>query len=138
LVFKQFMPDMDCFRADLKAAGIQYVNDTGEYADFHSLRKTFATELAKAGVATRVAMELMRHSDPKLTTQIYTDAGMLPIWDAVGALPMFSDTQIGTHKLVGNSQSAPTPVLLDSNEKKSVAPEAEKVSPLLSQRVQNR
>jgi integrase len=47
LIFKRFMPDMDRFRADLKAAGIPYINDKGEYADFHSLRKTFATELAK-------------------------------------------------------------------------------------------
>jgi len=41
-------------------------------------------------------MELMRHSDPRLTAQFYTDAGMLPIWDPVGALPMFNDTQIDT------------------------------------------
>jgi len=39
------------------------------------------------------SQELMRHSDPILTTKIYTDAGMLPIWDAVGALP-FNDTKI--------------------------------------------
>ena len=30
---------------------------------------------------------------------------MLPIWDAVGALPMFNETQIDTQKLVASSQS---------------------------------
>jgi integrase len=58
------------------------------------LRTTFGTELAKSRLPVQVAMELLRHSDVKLTTKIYTDAGMLPIWDAVEALPMFNDTQI--------------------------------------------
>jgi hypothetical protein len=122
------MPDMDCFRDDLRAAGISYIDGKGDYAHFHSLRKTFATELAKLRLPLRVAMELMRHSDPNLTTKIYTDAGMLPIWDAVGGLPMFNDTQIHTQKLVKNSESASTPVLLESNEEDSVGPEAEKFS----------
>jgi len=105
LVFKRLIPEMNRFRADLAAAGIAYVDEKGQCADFHSLRKTFATELAKSQLPLRVAMELMRHSDPNLTTKIYTDAGLLPTWDAVGALPMFSDTQIDTHKLVAGGQS---------------------------------
>jgi hypothetical protein len=110
LVFKRLMSDMNRFRTDLATAGIPYADERGEYADFHSLRKTFATELAKLRLPLRVAMELMRHSDPKLTTQIYTDAGMLPIWDAVGALPMFNDTQIDTQELVESGQTVSTPV----------------------------
>lgn len=39
LVFKGLMSDMNRFRADLAAAGIPYVNEKGEYGDFHSLRK---------------------------------------------------------------------------------------------------
>jgi integrase len=39
LVFKGLMSDMNRFRADLTAAGIPYVNEKGEYGDFHSLRK---------------------------------------------------------------------------------------------------
>jgi integrase len=68
--------------------------EKGQHADFHALRKTLGSELAKSKLPVRVTMELMRHSDAKLTTKIYTDAEMLPIWDAVGALPMFNDTQI--------------------------------------------
>ena len=105
LVFKRLIPEMNRFRADLAAAGIAYVDEKGQCADFHSLRKTFATELAKSQLPLRVAMELMRHSDPNLTTKIYTDAGLLPTSDAVGALPMFNDTQIDTQKVVAGSQN---------------------------------
>jgi integrase len=129
LVFKRLMSDMNRFRADLAAAGISYVDEKWERADFHSLRKTFATELAKAGVATRVAMELMRHSDANLTTKIYTDAGMLPIWDAVGALPMFNDTQIDTLKLVESGQSTSPPVPFESSIKNFLGAEDETLSP---------
>jgi integrase len=96
LVLRRLMPTMDRFRADLAAAGISYVDEKGRHADFHALRKTLGTELAKSQQPLRVTMELMRHSDAKLTTKIYTDAGMLPTWDAVQALPMFNDTQTDT------------------------------------------
>ena len=87
---KVFKPDFSrirVFKRDLKAARIDYVDANGEYADFHSLRKTYATMLHLAGVHPRVVMELMRHSDMKLTTKTYTDARMLPVRDAVLKLP---------------------------------------------------
>ena len=37
--------------------------------------------LARAGVSPRVAMELMRHSDMRLTAKTYTDAMNLPLFD---------------------------------------------------------
>ncbi len=74
---------MDRFRKGLEAAGIPYVDDKGEFADFHALRNTLATMLTLAGVSQRVVMELMRHSDMRLTAKVYTDAGTLPTGDAV-------------------------------------------------------
>ena len=72
-------------------------------ADFHSLRHTLATNLARAGTSPRIAMEVMRHSDIKLTTKTYTDAGLLPVADAVVKLPSLMrkarSTQIGTRNL---------------------------------------
>ena len=106
------------------------VDGKGEVADFHSLRKTLGTELGKAGVPIRVAMELMRHSDAKLTTKIYTDSGMLPIWDAVGALPMFNDTQIDTQNLVGSSQEESGGVPLKEQSVQLVRLGNEPLSPL--------
>ncbi|MEZ0297132.1 MAG: hypothetical protein ACAI35_11815, partial [Candidatus Methylacidiphilales bacterium] len=35
----------------------------------------------------------MRHSDIRLTSKTYTDAGKLPVIDAVSQLPSFSDSK---------------------------------------------
>jgi integrase len=103
-VFAGVMPTMTRFKMDLKAAGILFLNAAGQRADFHSLRHTLATNLARAGTAPRVAMEIMRHSDMRLTAKTYTDAGLLPVADAVLKLPFLSkpkdtSTQIGTQDL---------------------------------------
>ena len=50
----------------------------------------FGTWLAVSGAHPRAAMELMRHSDLKLTMKIYTDAAQLPLAASVAALPSFS------------------------------------------------
>ncbi len=128
-VFERSMPSMDRFRSDLAAAGISYVDEKGRHADFHALRKTLGTELAKSRVPVRVAMELMRRSDAKLTTKIYTDAGKLPIWDAIGELPMFNDTEIDTVKLVKSSQPVSTAVPMSDDHLNSVGLEDEQLSP---------
>ena len=49
-------------------------------------------------------MEIMRHSDMRLTAKTYTDAGLLPVVDAVLKLPFLgkredTSTQIGTQDL---------------------------------------
>ncbi len=89
LVFPKF-PRIERFRRDLEKAGIAYVDAQGRYADFHSLRKTFGTNMARAGVPSRVAMALMRHSDRRLTDQIYTDENLLGTWSAFDKLPDFT------------------------------------------------
>jgi len=105
------MPKMSVFKNDLKAAGIEFLNAEGKRADFHSLRHTLATNLARAGTSPRIAMEVMRHSDIKLTTKTYTDAGLLPVADAVVKLPSLMrkarSTQISTQSLfrAGHDQS---------------------------------
>jgi len=60
------------FRADLKGAGIAYVDESGRYADFHSLRHTCGSWLAANGVHPSVAQRIMRHSDINLTMSRYT------------------------------------------------------------------
>ena len=44
----------------------------GQVVDFHSLRVTFNTLMARAGVSLAQRQALMRHSDPKLTANVYT------------------------------------------------------------------
>ena len=86
-VFVKRIPKMKRFRLDLKAADIAPVDATGRRVDFHALRMSFQMYLTLNGTTPRVAMELMRHSDMKLTMKTYTDAGMLPTAAAIKNLP---------------------------------------------------
>ncbi|MEE9369369.1 MAG: site-specific integrase [Pontiella sp.] len=94
------VPHIDTFKEDLKKAGIEYQNARKERADFHSLRHTFCTRLARTGIAPQAAKELMRHSDIKMTTQIYTDVGQLEIDSMISKLPsLFTATNTATKEL---------------------------------------
>ena len=75
LAFPGMQPDKgaDMLHRDLDAAGINWrSNEQGETVDFHSLRHTFGTMLAKRGVHPKVAQDLMRHSTINLTMNLYT------------------------------------------------------------------
>ncbi len=74
-------------RADLTAAGLPYEDDAGRVVDFHSLRVTFATNLARGGVSLQLAQRLLRHSTPVLTSNTYTVLGRDDERRAVAALP---------------------------------------------------
>ena len=67
------MPDRtaEMIRLDLEAAGIPYKVD-GRRADFHGLRHSFITNLARAGVHPSDAQALARHSTITLTMNCYT------------------------------------------------------------------
>ena len=75
------------FDRDLAAAGIPKTDTEGRTVDVHSLRHTFATLLSKAGVVPRMAQELMRHSDIRLTVNVYTHLHLADTAGAVEALP---------------------------------------------------
>ncbi|MCX5658364.1 MAG: tyrosine-type recombinase/integrase [Planctomycetota bacterium] len=81
------VPNMAVFKADLKMAGIAYGDATTGYADFHSLRVTLNTNMAVAGVSSRLRQLQMRHSDPRLTEITYLDERMLPVHEAITSLP---------------------------------------------------
>jgi integrase len=61
--------------------------EKGAAVDFHSLRKTLALNLAKAGVSPVKARDLMRHSTIQLTIDVYTEFGFGDLDDALEALP---------------------------------------------------
>ncbi|HLK51955.1 MAG TPA: tyrosine-type recombinase/integrase, partial [Candidatus Angelobacter sp.] len=86
LIFKGLMPRTNRFRADLKAAEIEWQDSGNGRLDFHCFRVTYCTELAPLTPSERVRMELMRHHDPRLTAETYTDAKRLPLADAVEKL----------------------------------------------------
>lgn len=74
-------------RADLKAAGIPEKDDSGRVFDFHSFRVFFASMLAAAGTNPKTAMELLRHSDIRLTMNVYSHAYRESLTTAVNTLP---------------------------------------------------
>ena len=76
-------------------AGITKKDEWSRTVDLHALRHTFGTMLARSGVNPRTAMELMRHSDIRLTTNIYQH---LELVDTAGAVNML--------QMVGSERSA--------------------------------
>lgn len=74
-------------RRDLAAADIPYRDDRGEYADFHALRTTFVTNLARAGVPLQAAIRLARVTDAKLITHVYTRLRRDDLAAEVGKVP---------------------------------------------------
>ena len=64
-----------------------YKNRGRLFADFHGLRRTFISNLGKAGVAPKTAQILARHSDLSLTMNIYTHVAQEAEIAAINALP---------------------------------------------------
>ena len=77
-------------RHDLEAAGVPFRTAEG-CADFHSLRVTFATMLARSGARPREAQELLRHADIRLTLNTYTRTDAEAQRGAIAALPIPTD-----------------------------------------------
>jgi len=105
LVLPKGVPKMKDVRQDLKKAGIPFLDERGRRMDYHALRTTFVTRLSINKVHPRLAMELARHSDLKLTMKNYTDAGQLPLREVMDALPGFGDSRIDSRTLVANGQT---------------------------------
>lgn len=58
-------------RKDAEWAEIPVVDDDGRRLDFHALRATYATLIARAGVPLQMGRRLIRHTDPALTAKHY-------------------------------------------------------------------
>ena len=56
-------------RVDLEAAEIDYEDEAGRFADFHSLRHTFISNLDMTGTTGKKQQTLARHSTPTLTSR---------------------------------------------------------------------
>lgn len=73
-------------RSDLEEAGIPRETDAG-VCDFHALRHTFCTRLAKSGMSPKEAQTLARHSSITLTMDRYSHLQKLEIESAMHQLP---------------------------------------------------
>ncbi len=70
---------------------LRYQDSDGQYLDFHALRVTFGTALARAGVRLQEAQRLMRHSTPVLTANVYT---RLELHDLRGAVELLGPSGV--------------------------------------------
>ena len=104
---------------DLQAAGIDPVDASGRVCDFHALRGTFISNLAKAGVSLTVAQKLARHSDPKLTANTYTTLTVHDHAAAVASLPALrpatsDETEAAVLRATGTDHGRADQVLVPS------------------------
>jgi integrase len=104
-VFPLLTRKLDAFKLDLEAAKIPFKVD-GRQADFHSLRHTLGTIMARHNVGPRVAMDVMRHSDMRLTVR-YTDASQLPTAEALEHLPRFDMPAVESLRATGTTDDLP-------------------------------
>jgi integrase len=80
----------EMLRIDLEPAGVPYVIDGPDgplYADLHALRHSFIAMLDQSGATLKQAMQLARHSDPKLTAARYGRARMNDLGAVLDRMP---------------------------------------------------
>ncbi len=81
----------------------------GGKIDFHSLRTSFATLLAEAGVNPKTAMQLMRHSDINLTMKTYSRSYRESEVSAIDNLPSFDCPDTQAEKRTGTDDMSAVP-----------------------------
>ena len=83
--------DEDCTpdeQAEREASDfLKYCDSSGRYADFHSCRHLFITSLERAGISPKMAQTLARHSDIRLTLNVYTHIELHDQTAAIESLP---------------------------------------------------
>ena len=99
---------------------LQYRNDAGLFADFHANRHTFITNLARAGVSPKVTQTLARHSDIRLTMNVYTHTDMAERADAVAKLPSFQSPKPTASPVVDATTEDPKKPMVNANSGKSL------------------
>ena len=86
-------------RADAEASSfLAPIDAAGRFADFHSLRHTFITNLVNGGVNAKTAQTLARHSTITLTMDRYTHARAADSADALDVLPNLPDPMSLPHQ----------------------------------------
>ena len=80
----------EMLRIDLGAAGVPYElpgPDGPLFADFHALRHTYVSQLARSGATVKQAQTLARHSKVELTIGRYAHTALPELGAAVDRLP---------------------------------------------------
>ena len=86
-------PTYDILKTDFKKAGIVKKDGLGRVVHFHSFRKTWQTLGVRHGVNQRAAQEILGHSDPSLTANVYTDVPALSLHSEMAKLPWITEAK---------------------------------------------
>jgi Beta-propeller repeat/Phage integrase family len=89
----------EMLRLDLEAAGIPYKDAKGHVCDFHALRHSYISLLARSSIHPKVAQELARHSDIRLTMNVYTHTRLHDLAGAVDGLPALLENPSPSNEL---------------------------------------
>ncbi len=71
---------------------LKYVDAKRRYADFHTLRHTFITNLCRSNIPPKTAQTLARHSDINLTMKVYSHVSPEEQAAAINAMPGLNTT----------------------------------------------
>jgi len=111
----------EMLRADLEIAGIPPKDPNGRVVDFHTLRHTFITKLARSGVHPKVAQNLARHCTIALTMDRYSHTLREDERAALDALPDLSTPPKQQAAVTADGQEKPAENLVPGLvEKESV------------------
>ncbi len=66
---------------------LRHADAAGRVVDFHGLRVHYISRVVEAGANVKEAMELARHSDPKLTLKTYARVGMHNLARVLDGMP---------------------------------------------------
>lgn len=84
----------DMLRGDLADAEIEYTDAADRDVDFHSLRHSFVSHLALAGVHPAVAQKLARHRTIEMTMKYYTHVLHKSECEAIDSLQSFTSASL--------------------------------------------
>lgn len=80
---------------------LRYRDSAGRYADFHSLRVAFVTNVVAGGADAKTAQTLARHSTPVLTMNVYARTLRGSEAKALANMPDFSPTESSRQRATG-------------------------------------
>ena len=111
LPFTKIFQDMPSYgtvliKKDLIEAGIETDSPAGR-VDFHALRHTYCTRLARSGIIPQVAQKLMRHSSIDLTCNFYSHLLLEDQQEAIEKLPALALHTVSSEQVKnvsGNSE----------------------------------
>jgi hypothetical protein len=109
---------------------LKYQDSAGKFADFHSNRHTFITNLERAGISPRTAQTLARHCDIRLTMGVYTHIGLHDQSSAIELLPAPPELTAGQRPAFPNGNGTAKPRSSNGKSRRQEAVSGQPAKPI--------